>query len=116
MAEPETDALRVWLAEGDRELFSSDLARTELYRAVRRVVPERLVLARAVLDSLTLLEVTTTNFHEAGRVEPTSLSSLDSLHLVSALDLGDELEALVAYDERLLAAARLNGIPTLTPA
>ncbi|MGB6057943.1 MAG: VapC toxin family PIN domain ribonuclease, partial [Microthrixaceae bacterium] len=85
------------------------------YRAVRRVVPERLVLARAVLDSLTLLEVSATNFHEAGRVEPTSLRSLDSLHLVSALELGDELEALVAYDARLLAAAGLNGIPTVNP-
>lgn len=115
IAEPETDALRAWIAESDRTLVSCDLTRTELHRAVRCTAPDRLVLARAVLDSLTLLEVTTAIFNDAGRIDPPVLRSLDSLHIASALDLGDELEGLVAYDDRLLAAALLNGIPTVTP-
>ncbi|MDR2348969.1 MAG: PIN domain-containing protein, partial [Bifidobacteriaceae bacterium] len=43
-AEPETPALRSWLAQG-RELVSSDLARAELARAVRRAAPERMAQA-----------------------------------------------------------------------
>lgn len=116
MAESETGALRGWLAQQDRTLVSCDLARTELTRAVRRVAPERLVDANAVLDGLILLSVPASVFASAGRLDPVELRSLDAVHLAAALELGDDLEALVAYDERLLQAARLNGIDVLAPA
>ena len=69
-------------------------------RAVRRSVPDRVLQARAVLDSVILVEVSTSVFEEAGRLEPSVLRSLDAIHLLSALDLGDELEGLVTYDDR----------------
>ena len=116
VAEPETAALRSWLAEQDRTVVSCDLARTELTRAVRRVAPERMVDAHAVLDGVTLLTVPASVFASAGRLDPVELRSLDALHLAAALELGDDLEALVAYDERLQLAARLNGIDVLAPA
>jgi predicted nucleic acid-binding protein len=116
VAEPETAALRSWLAEQDRTLVSCDLARTDLTRAVRRVAPERMVDAHAVLDGLTLLTVPASLFAAAGRLDPLELRSLDAVHLAAALELGDELEALVAYDERLQQAARLNGIDVVAPA
>lgn len=115
VAEPETPALRSWLTTEDREAVSSDLARTELMRAVRRGAPDRLVDARAVLDALTLVEVTTALFEAAGRLEPTELRSLDALHVAAALDLGDDLDDFVAYDERLIAAATANGITVVSP-
>jgi hypothetical protein len=43
------------------------------------------------------------------------LRSLDAIHLAAALDLGDDLDGLVTYDERLGEAARLNGITVLAP-
>lgn len=116
VAEAETAALRRWLAMADRVPVSCDLARTELMRAVRRVAPERLVTARTVLDSVALLEVTPAVFEEAGRLDPTILRSLDAVHLAAALTLGDQLEAMVTYDERLAEAARANGVPVVAPA
>lgn len=116
VAAMETPALRAWLAESDRDLVASDLVRTELVRAVRRAAPDRLLEARLVLESVTLLEVTTAVFDEAGRIEPSFMRSLDALHLASALDLGDGLEGLLTYDVRLAEVAKANGIPVLAPA
>lgn len=116
VAEAETAALQDWLAASDRQPVSCDLVRTELLRAVRRTDPSLAVLARAVLDAITLLEVTTAHFEGAGRLDPTILRTLDAIHLAAALDLGDDLEGLVSYDERLADAARANGVPVVTPA
>jgi hypothetical protein len=68
-----------------------------------------------VLDSVTLIEATTQIFEEAGRLDPPALRSLDSIHLATALDLGDDLEAIVTYDDGLAEAAAANGIPTVGP-
>jgi uncharacterized protein len=116
IAEPETPALRDWLLGDERNAVSCDLARAELLRAVRRAAPDRAVQARAVLDSITLLEVTTSTFEAAGRLDPTILRTLDAVHLAAALALGDDLESIVAYDDRLIQAARLNGVLAISPA
>lgn len=115
VSEPGTPALHAWVTEAGRELVSSDLARTELARAARRTDPAHLLRVRAVLDTLILLRVTTAVFEEAGRLDPTGLRSLDALHLAAALTLGDELEAVVTYDERLAEACLANGVPVLAP-
>lgn len=114
VAEAESKALRAWLKTG-REPVACDLVRTELIRAVRRSAPDRLLQARAVLDSLTLIEVTPSIFEQAGRLDPPALRSLDAIHLAAALDLGDDLDSLVTYDDRLAEAASLNGIPVIAP-
>ena len=115
VAEAETDALRHWILQDARTLVSCDLARTELMRAVRRVVPDRAVLARQVLDSITLVSLSPSVFDEAGRLDPADMRSLDAVHLAAALDLGDDLEGMVTYDERLAAAAAANGVIVLAP-
>ena len=115
VVEPETPALRAWLRDADRVPVACDLARTELLRAVRRAAPDRLLQARAVLDSLTLTTVTTALFEEAGRLDPADMRSLDALHLAAAIDLGDDLVSLVTYNDRLASAARANGITVTTP-
>ena len=62
---------------------------------------------------MTLLEVGSAVFEEAGRLDPRSMRNLDAVHL--ALAPGDDLEGLVTYDERL-AAARANGVDVVAPA
>jgi len=114
VAEAESKALRAWLTT-DREPVACDLARTELIRAVRRSAPDRLLHARAVLDSLTLIDVTTSIFEQASRLDPPALRSLDAIHLAAALDLGDDLDSMVTYDDRLAEAANLNGVPVTAP-
>lgn len=116
VAERESDALRSWLAEAAREPVACDLVRTELLRSVRRADPALMVLARQVLDALTLVEVATSTFEAAARLDPSILRTLDALHVAAALDLGDDLEGLVTYDDRLAEAARLNGIAVFAPA
>lgn len=115
VAEPETPAFRAWLAEPGRDLVSCDLARTELMRAVRRAVPDRALRAREVLDAVTLVQVTSAVFEDAGRLDPSGLRSLDAIHLAAALDLGDDLEGLVTYDDRLADAAVSNGVAVVAP-
>ncbi|WP_022887521.1 type II toxin-antitoxin system VapC family toxin [Glaciibacter superstes] len=116
VAEAETPALRRWLGREDRAAVSCDLARTELLRAVRRGAPDRILRAREVLDSLTLISLASSTFEEAGRLDPAVLRTLDAIHLASALELGDDLDGVVTYDERLAEAARANGIPVTSPA
>jgi predicted nucleic acid-binding protein len=115
VAEAETDALRAWINTTTSPLVSCDLARAELLRAVRRSATDRMVQARAVLDSITLYAVTAATFESAGRLDPTILRTLDAIHVAAALELGDDLASIVTYDERLAAAAHANGITTTTP-
>jgi predicted nucleic acid-binding protein len=115
VAEAETTAMREWLAGEERDPVSSDLARAELLRAVRRVAPDRALQARAVLDSITLLQISPSTFDHAGRLEPHGLRTLDAVHLAAALSLGDDLDAIVTYDDRQARAANANGVPATGP-
>ena len=113
--EADSDALVKWLTETDREPMTSDLARTELLRAVRRWAPEQAVAATQVLETMTVLTLTTTTFEAAARLDPVELRSLDALHLAAALELGDELDGFVTYDDRQADATRAYGIAVVTP-
>lgn len=115
VAESETEGLRAWLDGKDSAIVSSDLARTELLRAVRRADPDRAVTARRLLDSLTLLTVTTSVFESAAHLEPRLLRTLDALHLASALTLGDDLDGVITYDDRMADAARSLGMTVIAP-
>lgn len=111
--EPETEALARWLA--GRDIVANDLLRTELLRATRREAPDRMTRAREVLAHVEILSVPTSVFERAAGLDPLILRSLDALHLASALDLGDDLEGIVTYDDRLAAAARAHGIAVHAP-
>jgi predicted nucleic acid-binding protein len=114
--EAESPALRRWLAEEARGATACDLARPELLRAVRRVAPEQDLRAWLILERVTLTAMTRSILHRAGLLDPPLLRTLDAIHLAAALDLGDDLEAMVTYDERLAEAAIANGVPVLAPA
>lgn len=115
VAEPGTRALRRWLAGRDGQIASSDLLRTELLRTTRRAAPERMIQARAVIDSLLLVTLPAAVFERAAALEPDGLRSLDAIHLAAAIEFGDELDGLVTYDRRLAAGARSLGIDVVAP-
>ena len=115
VAEAESSALRDWCGVVDRDLVASDLVRTELFRAVRRVAPDRVVRAREVLDAMILIEIASATFEAAGRLEPAVLRTSDAIHLAAALDLADDLEGIVTYDDRLADAAAPNGVRVIAP-
>lgn len=113
--EPETAALRAWLSTEPRDVVACDLARAELSRAVRRVLPAQSTAVRHLLDSVVLLKVEATDFDHAGRLDPASIRTLDAVHIVAALKLGDDLEGMVTYDKRLADGCVSLGIPVVAP-
>lgn len=115
VAEQGSTALARWVRSLDTDLVGSDLLRTELMRAVRRAEPNAVTQARELLDSLILLTLPTSVFERAAFLEPSMTRSLDALHLAVAMELGDELDGIVTYDERLADAAHALGITTVAP-
>ena len=95
--EPESTALRRWLRGNPMAAVSSDLTRIELLRATRRAAPRLTTRARAVLDSLTLVQLTTELAERAALLDPASLRSLHAIHLATALALGDDFDGRVTY-------------------
>jgi predicted nucleic acid-binding protein len=51
----------------------------------------------------------------AAMLESHLLRSLDALHLSAALEIGDELDAVLTYDQRLADAAQALGIDVVAP-
>ena len=111
--EDESPALRAWCVAHD-SLWSSHLLRTEALRAASRLGIDRAVVDEAVA-SVSLILPSSTTYVNAGLAEPSSIRSLDALHLASALELGEDLEGIVAYDDRLIEAARRNSVRVVTP-
>ncbi|WP_423921691.1 type II toxin-antitoxin system VapC family toxin [Candidatus Poriferisodalis sp.] len=115
VVEPESAGLRKWLADAHRPAVSSDLTLTDVLRAVRRSAPERAGIARRVLEPVTFSAVTREICERAALLAPPPLRTLDAIHLATALELGDDLDGLVTYDDRLGSAARDAGISTVAP-
>lgn len=113
--EVESDAITAYLDrdDDDHEIVSSALLETELRRlAVRLVLPQSSV--SDLLSRVDLIDPTRSIFHEAGVLPGSNLRSLDALHLATALRA--EVDVLVAYDIRLLEAARALGLSAESPA
>lgn len=112
----QSDVLAAWPA--GRRWVISDLHRTELRRAALRagrVADVALARAEHLLADIDTIRLVGSVFDDAGRIEPPGLRSLDALHLAAAMTLGPDLGGIVAYDERLLAAAARQGITTWSP-
>ncbi|TMB86897.1 MAG: type II toxin-antitoxin system VapC family toxin [Chloroflexi bacterium] len=115
MTEPESPALRRWLRRRP-ERASAALLRVELVRVVRRAGLQRLMPeVRKLLTGVHLIRLDDALLDRAADLDPIDLRSLDSIHLAAATSLGDDLVAVVSYDDRLLAAATSLGLPTATP-
>ena len=115
MTEPESAALRRWLRRRP-ERASAALLRVELVRVVRRAgLPRLLPEARKLLAGVHLIRLDDALLDRAAELDPTDLRSLDSIHLAAASSLGDDLAAVITYDDRLLAAAASLGLPTAMP-
>jgi uncharacterized protein len=115
VAEAESAALRSMLAARGAQRVSSSLLRTESLRAVRHLGPSALLVAREGLRRIGLISVDDRILDAAGVLEPGVLCTLDAIHLATAMAIGDDLEAIVTYDERMIAAAGLLGLPSISP-
>jgi predicted nucleic acid-binding protein len=118
--EPESQTLGAMLDGAD--MISSELALTEVPRAIRRAaandprlpLEELIEQAGEVLGSVAMLPVDEPTLLAAGALAEPTLRSLDAIHLAAALQLS-ELDAFVSYDNRQSAAARKAGLHVEAP-
>ena len=68
-----------------------------------------------ILAGLALLPIDQPVLEEAARLGPLGVRALDAIHLATAQSLGEDLEAFVAYDLRLLSAAEASGLRVEQP-
>ncbi len=96
--------------------MSSSLVLVEVPRAVARMGldPDGSDVVM-LLEECRLLAVEDDLLSAAALLRPPALRSLDAVHLASALSVRDRLAGFVAYDARMLEAARNHGLPVLTP-
>jgi predicted nucleic acid-binding protein len=110
MDETESVALRRYAADGG-PLMSTVIAAVE----VGRVTLRRGFAPFPLASDVNLFEVTSEVVELASSVDPPTLRALDAIHVATALLL-PQINAFVAYDERLLSAAEAAGLPTASPA
>ena len=111
--ENDSAAMREWAVLHD-SLWSSQLLRTEAVRAASHLgISDDDV--ETALESVSLILPSVATFYTAGHLAPHSLRSLDALHLATALEMGDDLEGIVAYDERLISASRSASLEVVSP-
>ena len=104
------------------DVVSSDVALTEVTRTARRIASEipanalgdLLEKTMIAMEEMMLIMVETRTLVRAGAIEGSFLRSIDAIHIATAQGLGD-VDAVVTYDERQAAAARLAGFRTISP-
>ena len=114
--EQESDALQVWLgSRASVAKVSSELAKVEVVRATRRLAPDTVPVAVDLISQLDLVPLSGGVVEQAAHLGEPALRSLDALHLASAITLGSNLTAFIAYDHRLSAAASDLGLDMVQP-
>lgn len=113
--EPESGALRAWLASHPGDLVSSALIRTEARRALLRNDPGALPQLPAILSVIAQIPVSETVLDSAAMFPDPLLHSLDAIHLASAQSI-TAVTAVLAYDKHLIDAARNAGLTIASPA
>jgi hypothetical protein len=96
-------------------MISSEITKVEVARAARRLRPDVAPAARALVRQLDLLRLTGALIDEAADFDGPLPRTLDAVHLASALSVGADLTAFVAYDDRLAEAAESVGTDTVQP-
>ncbi len=114
--EPESDALRALTSDaGGVRAIASDLLAIEARRVARRLGGRSPRDVERELAGVTLVRITEGLRDVAGSVGPPTLRSLDAIHLATAFELRDWLDALLTYDRNLADAGRAVGLEVITP-
>jgi predicted nucleic acid-binding protein len=115
-AEAESEALRDWLADrADIGWLSSVLVEVESFRALARYSPGAIARLHPVLDLVELIELKPGIRALSQGVMPTTVRTLDAIHLATALHSRDRLTSFVTYDKRLAGAATVAGLQVDVP-
>jgi predicted nucleic acid-binding protein len=114
--ETESPALVEWLAGRPIDpLVSSRLGRIEVLRGARRYGDNEVRRSHEVMAEFDFLPLDDAVQDLACDIGEPLLRALDALHLATAVLLGPDLTAFVAYDQRLVRSARAAGLPVASP-
>jgi predicted nucleic acid-binding protein len=114
--EPEGPALRAYVkAASDQQFVSSALISVEARRGVLRLDPQKLPRTDLLLADVTQLQLSAALLESAGRIPDPMPRSLDAIHLATALSIRSDVDVMLSYDRRLIAAAVSHGLPTAAP-
>lgn len=113
--EPESAALRQTL-ETYSHVIASELAAVEVPRVIRRHDPGRVAFAQRLIRNLEAVTLDRSVIERAAALDPPELRGMDALQLASALRLVQFDPVFIAYDSRLVQAASVAGLRTLSPA
>ncbi len=111
--EPDSLTLLRWYHESER-VATSRVGVVETRRAASRRDGDPAQLA-AVIERLEVFELDSDIDRRASAIGPSSLRTLDAIHLATALSIPG-LGSFVTYDDRLAEAARNIGLPVVRPA
>lgn len=105
------DVMR-WVGDPEVDAVSSSLLETELRRSAMRwgISQEA---ATETLENFQLFGTPDWEFKAAGLIPVPGLRALDALHVATALRV--EADAIVSYDERMIAAASAMGLLAIQP-
>ena len=113
--EPESAALVAHLRDRPIQVASS-IVIVEFGRTLARKTGLEGSRAVEIIDRLVLVDADRRIMDRAAGLAPAELRSLDAIHLASAIEVRDSIEAVVTYDVRLAAAARVHGFTVIAPA
>jgi len=112
-AEPESTAAK---KEITGVLYSSELARVEVVRAVLRIEPELIERALAVLSKIRIIKIKSAILIQAERLPShVRVRGMDAIHLASANTLGRLGQTIVTYDKNMAKAALGLGYKVESP-
>lgn len=120
-AEPESEALRRWLAGSSGALIASALLEVELSRAVVRAQSDGRPAAagasvEALLVAVDLIDLSDDQLKYAAALPDSYLRTLDAIHLAAAFSVEGQLSAIVTYDLRMIQAAKARRLTVASPA
>jgi predicted nucleic acid-binding protein len=111
--EPDAAPMRHWYVESER-ISTSQIGAIETHRAVARKAADT-SRVETILRSVVIVALDPSIAHVAAALPPSSLRSLDAIHLATALAVHGDIDAFVTYDDRLAEAARALGLPVVRP-
>ena len=113
--EQHSKSLSSWVDGCKQDLFISELARTEVSRAIARGDSNLNKQFNIIATRFGVIRVSTQLLTIAAVLSPTTLRTLDAIHLASCVILGDDLTGFVTYDNAQASAASINSIEVITP-
>jgi len=97
-------------------LYSSEIVRVEVVRAVLRIEPELLQRAFDVLGQIRIIKIKSGIMVQAERLpNHVNIRGMDAIHLASANTLGRAGHTIVTYDKNMARAAKALGFYVESP-